>query len=359
MLVFRAKMRMNTLIKIGDQIVGAPHPVFVIAEAGVNHNGDLEMGKRLIEVAKDAGADAVKFQTFITEELNTKTAPKSTYHIKTTGAQQGWFDLLKTQELNQKAHEVLIEHCNRVGIMFLSTPYDEQSADLLERFDVPAFKIASTDSNNLPFLRYIAKKGRPMILSTGMCNQEEVGQAVETISSQGLRDLIVLHCTANYPAPLEDTNLLAMETLRKAFGVLVGYSDHTQGNINAIASTILGSCVYERHFTLDRTLPGPDHPASLEPHELKETIELIRKAQIVLGSTEKKVTPSEIENRQKLRKSVVSRVSIPSGTVLTREMLTTKRPGTGLAPSILDSLIGLKAKVGIEADSLIRKEFFE
>lgn len=343
-------------IKIGDKIVGEGEPVFIIAEAGVNHNGDIEIAKKLIDVAKDAGADAVKFQTFKAENLNTKTAPKSTYHIETTGVEQSWYDLLKSQELDRHAHEILLEHCQKAGIVFLSTPYDEESADLLEELDVPAFKVASTDANNIPFLQYLAKKNRPIILSTAMCTLKEVREGVDAIRNEGCNDLILLHCTANYPARLEDTNLRAMRTLKEEFNLLVGYSDHTTDYINPIAATALGALVYEKHFTLDKSLPGPDHRISLNSEEFKQLISDIRRTESALGNSIKKPTKSEEENRMKLRKSIVAKVDIPPNKIITKEMLAIKRPGIGMAPKQINSIIGKKTKIFLKQDTHITPE---
>lgn len=346
-------------IRIGNRLVGEGEPVFIIAEAGVNHNGDLDLGKKLIDVAKEAGADAVKFQTFKAENLNTKTAPKATYHIETTGSEQSWFDLLKTQELDRQAHEVLIRYCQNVGIMFLSTPYDEESADLLEELDVPALKVSSTDANNIPFLQHLARKRRPIILSTAMCTLEEVRKSVGAIQNENCRDLILLHCTANYPAKLEDTNLKAMLTLKKEFNVLVGYSDHTSDYINPIAAVALGAVVYEKHFTLNENLPGPDHRSSLNPEQLKQLVRDIRCTEKALGSFVKDPTESERENRQKLRKSIVAEVDIPAGIVITRGMIAVKRPGTGLAPTAINSVIGKRTRVFLEKDAIIQPEHLQ
>ncbi len=340
-------------IKIANRIIGEGEPVFIIAEAGVNHNGDIELAKKMIELAKESGADAVKFQTFKAENLNTKTAPKSTYHIETTGMEQSWFDLLKSQELDRYAHEALIEHCNKMRIMFLSTPYDEKSADMLEDLDIPAFKVASTDANNIPFLKYLARKKRPIILSTAMCTLEEVKEGIDTIRNEGYQDLILLHCTANYPAKLEDTNLRVISLLREEFNLLVGYSDHTPDYINPIAATVLGAVLYEKHFTLDKNLPGPDHKSSLNPQELKRLVHDIRTTELTLGSSIKKPAESEKENRIKLRKSVVSKVDINKNETITRDMLVTKRPGTGIQPKFIDSLIGKRVKAFIQKDSVI------
>jgi N-acetylneuraminate synthase/N,N'-diacetyllegionaminate synthase len=344
-------------IQIGNRKIGEDHPVFFIAEAGVNHNGDVDLGKELVAVAKEAGADAVKVQTFRTENIIIPSAPKSSYHIETTGAGQSWFDLLKSQELSKKDHEILIEHANHVGIMFLSTPYDTESVDLLVELEIAAFKVASTDANNIPLLRYIASQGRPIILSTAMCTLEEVEESVSAIRDAGCQDLIVLHCTANYPACLEDANLRAMVTMGRELGLPVGYSDHVPGLTNPIAATALGAVVYEAHLTLDKNMPGPDHRSSLDPDELAEVIRAIRATETALGNAAKTPTESETENRIKLRKSIVAKLDISAGTIVTSDMLTTKRPGSGLAPKHLESLVGKKANVLIRRDALIESRW--
>jgi len=342
--------------KIQERFIGDGHQLFFIAEAGVNHNGSVELGKQLIDVAVDAGADAVKFQTFRAEELNTETAPKSTYHIETTGSDdnQTWFDLLKTQEISEEMHVQLIEYCNNINIIFLSTPYGEQSANLLEKLDIPAYKIASTDTNNTPLLRHIARKGRPMILSSAMTSMEEVEEAVAAVREEGLEDVAVLQCTGNYPAKLSDSNLRVIQTYKEKLHCIVGYSDHTLDLINPVAATAMGAKIYEKHFTIDKTLPGPDHRMSLEPEELKQTVNAIRDTEIALGSTEKKVLNDEKENRIKLRKSIVTLKRINENTIIERNMVAIKRPGNGIPPSEINNVIGKKAGRDINKDCVIR-----
>lgn len=346
---------------IAGRPVGDGHPVFFIAEAGVNHNGSIDVARRLIEEAHAAGADAVKFQTFTAEALNTRASPKSSYHVATTGADttQSWFELLKTQELDRAAHETLIAHCRRVGIMFLSTPYDHASADMLMELGVPALKLASTDTSNLPFIRHVARYPRPVIISTAMCTMLEVREAVGTLRTAGAADIVVMQCTGNYPARLGDSNLRVIPTYRRELDCLVGYSDHTPELIDPIAATALGACMYEKHFTLDRSMAGPDHRMSLEPAELRATIEAIRQTESALGRAEKHVLPSEEENRRKLRKSVVSATAIPRGRVITASMLAIKRPATGIEPSRFESLVGRVARVDIAADTVLRDELLE
>jgi N,N'-diacetyllegionaminate synthase len=340
---------------IHDKKIGGKHPLFFIAEAGVNHNGSTTMGKQLIDIAVEAGADAVKFQTFKTENIITKKAPKSTYHVETTGSDndQSWFDLLKTQEMSKRMHVELIEYCHEKDIIFLSTPYDEESADLLEALNVPAFKIASTDTNNIPLLQYIAKKGHPMILSSAMATMEEVELAISTVRSEGLNEIAMLQCTGNYPAKLSDTNLRVMQTYMKKLNCIIGYSDHTPDLINPVAATAMGAKVYEKHFTIDRSLPGPDHRMALELDELKHTIKAIRDTELALGNPLKQVLESEKENRDKLRKSIVSRLDIKKNAIITMDMLAFKRPGNGIQPADLNNVIGKSAVTDISEGTVL------
>lgn len=341
------------MIRIGNRSVGEGQPLYFIAEAGVNHNGSLDMAKKLVDLAAEAGADAVKFQTFKTENIILPDAPKSTYHIETTGDQQSWFDLLKSQELTRDHHIALIEHCRKAGITFLSTPYDEESADLLDELGVPAIKIASTDANNIPFLKYLARKKRPLILSTAMCDLQEVRESVQAIHEEGLKDLIVLHCTGNYPAVAADANMRAMATMGRELGVLMGYSDHIPGPVTGILAVALGAKVYEKHFTLDKNLPGPDHRASLDPAELIELVRLMRQAESAMGSDVKRRLPVEMENSQKLRKSVVTKTAVKKGDVFTADMLAIKRPGTGLPPKAYYAVIGKRATRDMTKDQVL------
>jgi N,N'-diacetyllegionaminate synthase len=348
-------------MNIKDKKIGPGNPVFFIAEAGVNHNSSMDLARQLIDAAAAAGADAVKFQTFKTENIITPNAPKSTYHIQTTGSdkEQTWFELLKTQELTREMHVALIKYCEEKNILFLSTPYDNDSADLLEELGVPAFKIASTDTNNIPFLKYVARKGLPMILSSAMCTMEEVIQAVEAVREEGLQEVAMLQCTGNYPAKLEDSHLNVMNTYRDKLQCVIGYSDHTLELINPIAATAMGASIYEKHITIDKTLPGPDHRMALDPEELKETIRVIRQSEGAMGNSHKQILESEKENRNKLRKSIVANTDIPAGTIITEKMIAVKRPGGGLEPSQWGEVIGRKASKLIENNSLLEEIMFE
>jgi len=349
-------------IKIGNKFIGENQPIFFIAEAGVNHNGSLELAKKLIDVAKEAGADAVKFQSFFADEIILHNSPKSTYHIETTGndKKQTWMELLKTQEISKEMHIKLVEYCNKKEIIFLSTPYDEKSSDLLNDLDISAFKIASTDTNNHKLLTHIAKKNKPMILSTAMSKEEEVKESVDLLLKNNV-DLVLMQCTGSYPTKLEDSNLNVIKTYRKLFNdkCLYGYSDHTESYINPVAASTMGISMYEKHFTLDKKLPGPDHRMSLNPNELKRTIKLIRETEISLGKFKKTVLKCEVENREKLRKSLVARLDILKGTKVTEDFLTSKRPGTGIPPSKISKIIGKIAQKNIPKNTILKKDMFE
>ncbi len=344
-------------MKISNKVIGNGNPLFFIAEAGVNHNGSIEIAKKLVDAASDAGADAVKFQTFKTENIATVSAPKSTYHIKTTGSDKdmSWFDLLKTQELDKKMHIEIMDYCNHKNIIFLSTPYDYESADLLDELGVPAYKTASTDTNNIPFLKYLAKKGKPIIMSSAMCNMNEVVEAVESVRSEGVSEIAMLQCTGNYPAKIEDSNLNVINEYFDKLNCIVGYSDHTIGLINPVAATALGACIYEKHITIDKNLPGPDQKMALDPVELKDTIDAIRMTEKAMGKKTKFVLESEVENREKLRKSLVANQDINIGDEIGYQMIGIKRPGSGLKPSLIEKLKGRKAKRFISKDSLFNK----
>jgi len=329
--------------------------VFIIAEAGVNHNGSIELAKQLIDVAAKAHADAVKFQTFIAEEVVSTDAPKAEYQKQTTNTSESQLKL----ELSKEDHQELIDYAKHKNIMFLSTPFDERSVDLLGELRVPLIKISSGEITNHPFLKYITKKGLPIILSTGMSTLEEVAEAVSVIKDAGCEDLTLLHCTSNYPARVEDCNLLAMKTMADAFDVAVGYSDHTPGIYVPLAAAAMGACVIEKHFTLDKNLPGPDHKASLEPAELEEMVQGIRLVEKARGSSVKAPVESELEVRDVARRSIVAKVDIPVGTVITEDMLAFKRPDVGFSPKDMNQIIGLVLISDIKKDSLINFEMFE
>src|SRR5215208_4566960 len=322
-------------IKVDNKLIGPGQPVFVIAEAGVNHNGDLKMARALIDVAVDSGADAVKFQTFQADRLVTPEAPKAAYQAANTGDTESQFEMLRRLELSPEAHRELQSYCEERGIIFLSTPFDEEAVDLLDELGVPAFKISSGDLTNSPLLEHVARKGKPVILSTGMSELSELIEAVSVLNTAGCETPILLHCVSNYPADPAEVNLRAMQTMRSAFDVPVGFSDHTQGIDVALAAVALGACVIEKHFTLDRTLQGPDHLASLEPTELRELVRSTRRVEKALGSGRKVPTASEMETAKVARRSLVAARDIAAGATLEREMVVMRRPGTGMSPALL------------------------
>lgn len=347
---------MTTQIQIAGREIGPGYPCFIIAEAGVNHNGDMELARRLVDAAVAIGADAVKFQTFKTELVMTREAPKAAYQRETTGAGESQFDMVKRLELPPAAFSQLMAYCHEREILFLSSPFDDDSADLLAELDVAAFKIPSGEIPNIPFLARVARNSKPMIVSTGMSDLAEVAAAVGTIREAGNEQFVLLHCVSNYPADPEDVNLKAMETMAAAFQVPVGYSDHTPGIEVPIAAVAMGACVIEKHLTLDHDLAGPDHRASLEPEEFEAMVRGIRTVESALGDGRKEPAASEADTAAVARKSLIAASSIPAGTVLTDEHITVKRPGTGLAPGMMHYLLGRVAKVDIPEDSLIALE---
>jgi len=330
-------------------------PVFIIAEAGVNHNGDLSLAKQLIEVAAAAGADAVKFQTFKAENLVDKQAPKAAYQQQTTATNESQFAMIKKLELDLDTHRQLILHCQQCKIMFLSSPFDLDSIRMLYELDLKIFKIPSGEITNLPYLREIGRLGKPVILSTGMSDMDEIEATIKILYSAGLKekDLTILHCNTEYPTPMVDVNLRAMQTLATNFDTSVGYSDHTLGIEIPIAAVALGAKVIEKHITLDKNLPGPDHKASLEPESLTAMIKAIRNLEQAMGDGEKKPTPSEIKNRPIVRKSIVAKRQIKRGELLSNSNLTVKRPASGISPMEWDQVINTPAIRDFQPDELI------
>lgn len=342
------------MIEISDTVkIGKGMPTFIIAEAGVNHNGDMELAKAMIDIAVDAGADAVKFQTFKAENLASKNARKADYQLETTDVDETQLEMLKRLELRPEQHITLIEHCSKKNILFLSTAFDSECADLLDSLEIPLFKIPSGEVINIPFLKHVARKGKPMILSTGMSYLGEIEQAVNAILETGNQNLILLHCVTNYPAEVEDINLRAIQTMERVFNLPVGYSDHTLGVEISIAAVALGACVIEKHYTLDKDMNGPDHKASLEPDELKALVKGIRNVEKALGNGIKKPARSESSNRQIIRKSLVAACDIDEGVTLTEDMILSKRPCTGISPVFLETVIGRKAARPIKKDEVI------
>jgi len=327
----------------------------IIAEAGVNHNGSLAIAKKLIEEAAKAGADYIKFQSFVTENLVSKNAKLADYQIINLKSENSQFEMLKELELSLNDHYELIEYCHQFKIAFFSTAFDMDSIDLLSKLNLPIWKIPSGEITNLPYLQKIGSFNKPIILSTGMATLGEIEAAIEVLEKAGThRDQItVLHCTTEYPAPINEVNLKAMTTIANAFKVKVGYSDHTEGIEISLAAVALGATVIEKHFTLDRNMKGPDHKASLEPDELKKMIESIRNIEIAMGSGIKMPSASEVKNKEVARKSIVASRHIVKGEVLSIENLTIKRPGNGINPMLWDTVMGKKASRDFETDSLI------
>jgi len=316
--------------------------ITIIAEAGVNHNGSIDKAKQMIEIASEAGADLVKFQTFKTEELVTPSADKAEYQKMSTKLQESQFNMLKKLELDREEHEELIKYCEHKGICFLSTAFDHNSIDLLAELNIPFYKIPSGEITNLPYLRHVGRMGKPVVMSTGMATLKEVWAAMDVLLEAGLKkdDLVILHCNTEYPTPMADVNLKAMLTIRDELGVKVGYSDHTLGIEISVAAVALGASIIEKHFTLDRTLPGPDHAASLEPSELNAMVSAIRNIEKAMGDGVKKSSPSEQKNILIARKSIVAKKPIIKGERFSEKNLTVKRPGSGVSPMEWASYIG-------------------
>lgn len=340
-------------VKIAGKLIGKGEACFIIAEAGVNHNGDINLAKKLIDIAKEAGADAVKFQTLKAEELVTRNAEKAGYQKRTTPSEESQYDMLKKLELSREDFKELFVYSRDKGILFLSSPFDKESVDLLSELGVAAFKVPSGEITNFPLLKHIASKSKPIILSTGMATLEEVEKAVGVIKREGVEDIILLHCVSNYPAKVEDMNLRAMETLRDTFRLPVGLSDHSLGITIPIAAAVLGACVIEKHFTTDKNLPGPDHQASLEPHELQDMIAGIRTVELALGSGAKRPVQSEADNRLIIRRSLAAACNIPKGTVISLDMLKALRPASGISPALIEKVVGYRAKHSLVAGQLI------
>lgn len=325
----------------------------IIAEAGVNHNGDLITAKKMIEVAKSCGANAVKFQTGKSENVVSRFAIKADYQKDTTNPNESQLDMIKKLELSYDAFRTLQDYCRIIGITFISTPFDLDSIHFLEELDMPFWKIPSGEITNLPYLIEIGKTRRPVVMSTGMSSIDEIKIAIDVLSKYGTSKITLLHCNTAYPTPYEDVNLHAMNTLRETFRLPVGYSDHTNGIEVSIAAAALGAVVIEKHFTLDRTMEGPDHKASLEPSELKQMVQAIRHIEQALGSSEKQPTGSELVNRDIARKSIVAKCGIKAGTVFTEDNITVKRPGNGISPMKWFEVLGQKATRDFVYDELI------
>jgi N,N'-diacetyllegionaminate synthase len=329
-------------IKIGDNIVGRGYPCFIIAEAGVNHNGNPEKAIQLVKAAAGAGADAVKFQTLTAEGLCSRCSP--------------YFDLFRPLELDRKAWEEIAAAARELGIIFISTPFDEESVDLLDELGVPAFKIASGDLTHLPLIEYIAEKNKPIILATGIATIEEIDEALAAIHGTGNEDVALLHCVSSYPAPVEDMNLRSINTLEDRYDVPVGLSDHSMGSLVPVTAVALGAALIEKHFTLDSSLDVPDKELSLDPAEFKEMVRKIRTVEQALGNGIKKPSQSELEIRDAARRSIVAKRDIPKGTTISADMIKIVRPGTGIAPKDLKKVIGSIARHDIPAEEPLTRD---
>jgi N,N'-diacetyllegionaminate synthase len=340
-------------MKIGGRQIGEGHPCFVIAEAGVNHNGSVELAQRLVEAAAQAGADAVKFQTFQAERVISAGTPKAEYQKEATGKGGQQLEMVHRLEMPERMTRAVAAHAASAGIMFLSTAFDEPSVDLLEDIGVPAFKVGSGDVTNLPLLEFVGCKRKPVILSTGMSYAQEVKSAVETLIAAGCPDLALLHCVSSYPANPGEANLRVLQTLRDIFNVPIGFSDHCMENEIAVAAVAMGANIVEKHITLDVNLPGPDHRVSLSPGEFKSLVQSIRVVERSLGDGIKRPYPGEQNVRELARRSIVAAYTIAPGAIITREMLAFKRPGTGIPPGQWKGLVGKRAAREIASDSVI------
>jgi N-acetylneuraminate synthase len=343
-------------IDLAGRNVGHQYPCFVIAEAGINHNGSLDMALKLVDAAAHVGADAIKFQTFRTDLVVSSWAPKATYQLDVVSPAETQMEMLKKLELSHGDFQKIKDHCDQRGVIFLSTPFDEESADFLDALGVTAFKIPSGEIVNPSFLEHVARKGKPLLVSTGMSSLGEVEEAVKLMRQVGNESFVLLHCVSCYPAEVSSVNLRAMETMRKAFQAPVGYSDHTLGITVPVAAVARGACVIEKHFTLDRSLPGPDHRASAEEDELRSLVAAIRAVELSLGHGRKEPAPCEADTARVARRSLIAAHAIPRGTALTKDLIAIKRPGTGIPPRLLGVVLGRRAGVDIEAGALISWE---
>ena len=327
----------------------------IIAEAGVNHNGSMDLAKELVQAAASAGADIVKFQSFRATELVAAHAEKAAYQKVLTERDESQLEMVRKLELSEQDHEVLLEECGRQGIEFLSTPFDADGVDYLVKLGVKRIKVPSGDITNLPYLRRVGSQNMPTIVSTGMATMQEIKSCIDVLRAQGLseRNLSILHCNTEYPTPFSDVNLNAMPVIKKEFNVSVGYSDHTIGIAVSVAAAAIGAEIIEKHFTLDKGMPGPDHRASIEPDELATMVRQIRIVDEALGEPEKKPSPSELKNIEIARKSIVARIDITEGDIFNERNLAAKRPGTGITPMLWDKVIGKKARRDFKQDELI------
>ncbi len=345
-------------MKIGKRMIGDDSPCYIIAEAGSNHNRDFDTALKLVDVAVDAGADAVKFQIFSADTIYSKKTPMASYLTKKKLAEKNetLYDIIKKLEIPRQWTPDLMKYCRKKGITFLSTPFDLAAVDELEQVGVEAYKVASFEITHLPMLKKISQTGKPIILSTGMANLEDIEVALDVIRKAGSSEVALLHCAIAYPPKFEDVNLRAMDTMKQAFQIPVGFSDHTMGHITDVAAVARGACFIEKHYTLSRNQKGPDHPFSLEPHELREMVSAIRQTEQILGSPIKRATEAEAEMHRIGRRSLVAACNIPAGTVITEEMIAVKRPGFGIPTRHMDLVIGRKAVIDIEEDDILTWE---
>lgn len=339
--------------RIAGRELGPDQPCYVIAEAGVNHNGDLALARELVHKARACGADCIKFQTFKAERVVTATSPKADYQLKLTDPKETQFAMLRRLELAEADYRALITQCQHEGIVFLSTPYSIEDAELLHALEVPGFKIASGQLVELPFLAALARFNRPVILSTGMATLDETRAAVDTLRRNGCPQIAVLQCTTNYPSRLADANLRAMATIAQATDTVTGYSDHTEGITACLAAVALGASIVEKHFTLDRNLPGPDHRCSSEPAEMAALVRGIREIELALGSGIKQPSPAEVTNMAGIRRSIAAARPLPAGHTITERDLQFLRPSSGLPPQEWDRVVGRSTRAAIPAGSLI------
>lgn len=345
-------------MKIGNREIGGASPCYIIAEAGSNHNRDFDTALKLVDVAVEAGADAVKFQIFSADTIYSKKTPMASYLTKKKLAQENetLYDIIKKLEIPRHWTPDLMQYCREKKITFLSTPFDLAAVDELEQVGVAAYKVASFEITHLPMLKKISATGKPIILSTGMANLEDIEVALAAIEQGGSSSVALLHCAIAYPPRFEDIHLRAMDTMKQAFGLPVGFSDHTMGHVTDVAAVARGACIIEKHYTLSRNQKGPDHPFSLEPHELKAMVEAIRQTEAALGCSLKRPTEAEAEMHRIGRRSLVAACNIKAGTVISEEMIAVKRPGFGIATRHLDIVVGRRAIVDIEEDDILTWE---
>lgn len=340
---------MEHLLDIGGRKVGPNEPVFIISEAGVNHNGSVDIALKLIEASADCGADCVKFQTFHADRVAMDSAPKAAYQLEVTEKSESQIDMLRSLELPEHCYPDLIKACRKAGIVFLSTPYNEEDVDFLVAVGAPGLKLASIHAAEPSMLRYAANTGLPMVVSTGMATHEEVELAVETIRKTGNRSFVILQCTTNYPSPAADANLKAIATMHKEFNVPIGYSDHTETDTTAIAAVALGACVLEKHFTIDPSMQGPDQSTSLDETALKRYVQAVRESQLSLGTGIKNPAKNEVRNIEGMRRSIVTRHALPKNHLIAEKDLILKRPATGLVAKYWDEVLGQRTARAIES----------